>query len=499
MPPSESNDPAASVVFLVAQMLFCVVGINMCFGWWSVKQERVIKQPYSIPVAAVIVAATGDAAPQTKSVLLATTYGITLLQTLMGFLVSAVLLGFRSIAHRLVDRGSKTASTPAQGTSEAHRSSGSRPRLTVRDVPELLAMGFSNIFGSSLGYAAMRRLSYPISLTSKMCKMLPVMFVGFVWYHTRYPARKIVACFLITGGVIGFALWDQHSSPASASTATPSSSLLGLLLMVVNLLMDGYTNSTQDVLVKRHRWGGATLMMWTNLVSVVCVSCVLAVLECGAQPWTWLASSVDLLFSSLSRSSTSSAETGAVSTFSGALSILPFHDFSHFISFLVHCKEARHDLLLMSLLNAVGQLFIFHTISLFGTLAVTAMTLIRKSGSVLLSIYVHGHAVQPAQWAALSSIFVGIVAEGYSNVQDASRRQQRPPPALTSSSSAAAAARATPAPSSESVSVTPKPEIVFGEVVSPPIMSSSSSAAAVTESLSTTPVCAATVDARKLR
>jgi solute carrier family 35 (UDP-galactose transporter), member B1 len=490
-PSSSTPGHTTGVAFLIAQMLFCLIGINLCFGWWSVKQERVIKKPY-----AVMILHANAAAPQTEILFLTTTYGISLSQTMTGFLVSAMLLGFHSIVRQRTG-GRETASPPPTdaGNAEPAATYPGRPptttALTLHDAPVLLAMGFSNLFASSLGYAAMRHLSYPVTLTAKMCKMVPVMLVGSVWYHIRYPARKVVSCLVITGGVLAFALQDQRSHGSSdkraktgAAETTLSSSLLGAVFMLMNLLMDGYTNSTQDMLVKRHRWSGPLLMMWANLVSFVCALFVMVLLECGEQPWTWLCASVDLLFAALPRG----AAGGSVMKPTHArLSFVPFHDLSNFLGFLAHCEEARHDVLLMSLLNAVGQLFIFHTISLFGTLAVTAMTLVRKAGSVLLSIYVHHHSMQPSQWAALLTIFVGIVGEGYSNVQDASKRQQQQQQkerGLVESSQGAPLDGLSP-PSAR----TPPPASASAKVPRRTI-SSSSSTAMMTDSRSTTPVYA---------
>lgn len=509
-------------------MLLCVVGINVCFGWWSVKQERAITKPYFVAdadfaasVAALSARSARRAAAAKASapldrphpVYLSTVYGICLTQTLAGAFVSGSILCAQAVQRRVRERRAqalrhakknrraakpRAATTATARTSAKQSEEAQRTVLTRRDVSEMLALGFSNIFGTSLGYAAMRRLSYPVALTAKMCKMLPVMFVGFCWYGTRYSTRKMASCLLITGGVIAFFVLENRinatgavGTNGTASTNTTSavgksgggapakhagggapSSFLGMTLLLLNLLMDGYTNSTQDVLVKRHRWSGAPLMMWTNLVSSICAVCVLLMLEFGEELWYWLvsmardavaaalrspsASHAGLVASALQWISSvvpaaprtaAAAATSATAAVGVRESLVPFHDLSHFIAFLTHCPEARHDVLLLSLLNALGQLFIFHTISVFGTLALTAMTLLRKAGSVILSIVVHGHPVQGGQWASLGAVFVGVLGEGYVNIQEASLRQGR---------ATAAAKKAVPS-SSASASTSPSP------------------------------------------
>lgn len=177
------------------------------------------------------------------------------------------------------------------------------------DVYLLFLVGFTNVFATSLAYAAMRRLSFPVVLTMKMSKMIPVMVVGFCYHHTHYHTRKVLACLLITIGILTFYLLDESSYSQKtvprnserinykngnnamfntsigttsssnvssndilpsvdlldnlSSNATihnkpqllafyPSSGVIGLFLLLANLIMDGFTNSTQDVLVKKH-------------------------------------------------------------------------------------------------------------------------------------------------------------------------------------------------------------------------------------------------------
>ncbi|KAK7195637.1 UDP-galactose transporter [Novymonas esmeraldas] len=465
-----NRNAAVSKALLLAQMLLCVVGINVCFGWWSVKQERLITKPYFIEDAALAAAtaaaarghgihhtsaaAAAAAAPAGRphAVYISTVYGFSLAQAVAGVVVSAPLLGAMALLRRR-----QTPPRPPQeeqqrrgrarhggrggdaaGLARQSGGGGRRDAAVVgwRDVCEMLSVGFSNVFGSSLGYAAMRRLSYPVALTSKMGKMLPVMLVGFAWYKTRYPAKKVASCLLITVGIVAFFVLENRATTnaATASTSrsgassstTSSSSALGMALLLLNLMMDGYTNATQDVLVRRHSWSGATLMLWTNMASATCALAVLAALEVGERPW----SSLTAYWHDHTTTTTTAAAAAAA-----ARSVVPFHDLSNFFTLLAHCPEACHDVLLMSLLNAVGQLFIFHTISVFGTLALTAMTLLRKVGSVLLSIAVHGHHVQPAQWASLGAVLIGVVGEGYVNIQEASLRQSRAAAATSSSSS----------------------------------------------------------------
>lgn len=383
-----------SALMVISQMLICFVGISVCFGWWSVKQERVVSQPYY-----------KDVEKQTGQAMMSTLFGIGLCQTTTSTLIAIILITLSSARQCLIGRRS------VQG--------GKKPRFSRKDIVELIQIGFSNAFGTSLGYAAIRRLSFPVVLSMKMSKMLPVMVVGFVWHRTRYSWGKVASCLLITTGVLVFYLQENQA----AAKEGIRSSHLGLLLLVINLFLDGFTNSTQDVLVERHRWSGIRLMFWTNLMSSLWTVLLLLGLE-YVEP-ALHAGAAALSEMEISAGSPLAAVVSAVvRALVQAPSWITVRDLSTTVEFLHAYPEAMYDMIHMSLLNALGQLFIFQAISLFGTLSLTAMTLLRKCGSVLLSIFIHGHKVQPLQWAALGVIFTGVVGEGYINVTD--RTHHRP-------------------------------------------------------------------------
>lgn len=459
---SASTPTPPSKIFLLMQMLACATGVYVCFGWWSVKQERLIKKPYDCPTqpAAGLDAASSDATAGSMAppAYFSTAYGIVLCQSLAGVIISVMAL---SVANLFSLVRGKTTSHPRRSVRGANTSSGG---MTAIDFVDVAVMGLTNVLSSSFSYAAMRRLSYPVSLAAKMAKMLPVMLVGYFWHRTRYPTDKVVSCLLITAGVTVFYFIEQLAAPEGTATstrhATQSSSGTGLLLLLVNLCLDGYTYSTQDVLVKRRQWNGLQLMFWVNIASTICVALLLFSLEVGEQPVLWLLhhgiskDSLSLLWQQFRSGAGLWTTHGGVNFGTGAnlsgiaASLLPFRDFSRMTAFLSGCAEARNDLAAMSLSNVVGQLFIFHTISVFGTLTLTAMTLLRKTGSIALSIFVHGHQINGAQWMALGTVFAGVIWEGWINIQEASRKKRRlslpsappasstashPPPALSPS------------------------------------------------------------------
>eukprot|EP00658_Telonema_sp_P-2_P021063 TRINITY_DN18365_c0_g1_i2.p2 TRINITY_DN18365_c0_g1~~TRINITY_DN18365_c0_g1_i2.p2 ORF type:complete len:110 (-),score=30.57 TRINITY_DN18365_c0_g1_i2:431-760(-) len=55
---------------------------------------------------------------------------------------------------------------------------------------------------------------------------------------------------------------------------------------------------------------------------------------------------------------------------------------------------------------AVGNFFIFSLQAEFGSLTTTLTTTLRKLISVVLSVFLFGHSIQPLQWLAIAVVFL---------------------------------------------------------------------------------------------
>lgn len=78
------------------------------------------------------------------------------------------------------------------------------------------------------------------------------------------------------------------------------------------------------------------------------------------------------------------------------------------LEFLKTHPEALYDILLFCLCGAVGQNFIFLTISSFGALANTTITTTRKFMSILISSVWNGNTLSPEQWSGVGMVFSGL-------------------------------------------------------------------------------------------
>jgi len=79
---------------------------------------------------------------------------------------------------------------------------------------------------------------------------------------------------------------------------------------------------------------------------------------------------------------------------------------------------ARHprvwyDVLGFAICGAVGQVFIFYTLSTFSSLLLVTITVTRKMLTMILSVLWFGHTLGGKQWMGVGLVFGGIGAEAY--------------------------------------------------------------------------------------
>lgn len=224
-------------------------------------------------------------------------------------------------------------------------------------LPEYAVVSLSYLSAMLFSFTALRYMSYPMQALGKSCKMIPVMLMGVVIRKRRYKPREYLCVALVTLGVAMFS-WKSKKS------AVPNSPI-GFALLFGSLFMDGVTGPLQERLVARHAPTTHQLMFWQNLCSAV-----------------WLAVG-----------STLSGEA------QGAL------------DFVVRHPAVLSDIMLFSLVSAVGQNFIFYTVRNFNALIVTTITTTRKMFTVLLSIFVYEHVMVLRQWVGLVLVFIAIAWE----------------------------------------------------------------------------------------
>ena len=261
----------------------------------------------------------------------------------------------------------------------------------ARILIPLLLVSISSSLASPFGYASLAHIDYLTFILAKSCKLLPVMFLHLTIFRKRYPMYKYAVVLLVTVGVATFTLHHPGTSKKAANKSGSGSSLYGIFLLSINLLLDGLTNTTQDhVFTSPHlytRFSGPQMMVAQNVMSTVLTTVYLLLI-----PYVSANSTVHALLPLPISPSTGTELASA-------------------ISFMSRHPEALKHVLGFAACGAVGQVFIFYTLSQFSSLLLVTVTVTRKMLTMLLSVFWFGHSLHPWQWVGVGLVFGGIGAE----------------------------------------------------------------------------------------
>ncbi|KAK3333704.1 UAA transporter family-domain-containing protein [Cercophora scortea] len=252
-------------------------------------------------------------------------------------------------------------------------------------LPPLLLVAFTNALAAPFGYAALAHIDYITYTLAKSCKLLPIMFLHITLFQKRYPLYKYLVVAAVTSGVAVFTLHSgskrKHTSTHSGQTAW------GLLLLAINLLFDGLTNSTQDYIFSSFTYSGPQMMAANSLLSSVLTGTYLLL-----SPW--------LVHTPLGRWFGMDVASGGGGELAEAL------------AFMRRNPAAWWDVLGFALFGSVGQVFIFKTLSAFSSVLLVTVTVTRKMFTMILSVVAFGHRLSEMQWLGVGLVFGGIGVEG---------------------------------------------------------------------------------------
>jgi len=262
----------------------------------------------------------------------------------------------------LVERG-VNAAIAAVGVAALGASGLKIPYMDIFNsgISQMLAMAGSN--------EALRYVSYPTQVLGKSCKMVPVMAGGLLLGGKSYTLFEYLQVALITGGVVVFNFGGKSKAGGTDST-------YGLALIAFSLLMDMVTGGLQDKVKKSTKELNPSVkgakptmhesMLWTNVSG-----CLIA----------------------------------------GVLALLTGH-LSEGIAFCTRHPEVLTAILVYSLASAVGQNFIYYTVTEFGPLLLTTVTTTRKIFSTLFSVFRNPeNSLSGMQWGGCCLVFAGLLLD----------------------------------------------------------------------------------------
>jgi UDP-galactose transporter B1 len=190
------------------------------------------------------------------------------------------------------------------------------------------------------GFAALGHISYPTMVLGKSCKLVPVMLMNVVLYRRKFAPYKYLVVATVTAGITIFMY--MGNAPIKHKGATESS-LWGLFLLLINLILDGAVNSTQDEIFSRYRISGQQMMLWINTFSTLITTF--------------------LMFAPLPHIPTIHPGQGGVAEWASAMDYVRTH------------PDCIAPLAKFAFTGAIGQLFIFETLQHFGSLTLVYVRL----------------------------------------------------------------------------------------------------------------------------
>ncbi|KAH6571962.1 hypothetical protein BASA50_006748 [Batrachochytrium salamandrivorans] len=273
-------------------------------------------------------------------------------------------------------------------------------------------LAFISSIASPFGYAALKHIDYPTLVLGKSCKLIPVMLMNFLIYGRTFSMQKYLVVFLITLGVSCFMMLQPVDATKPSKGAVPSS-VIGISLLSINLLLDGAMNSIQDRIFSRFKVSGISMMVYVNLVSFALMGGYLLVAPYTneiAEALVHMGSPVMSLLSLESLQHLPVVKT----VMEGALLLNPHtNELWEAIAFCRQHPAVLSDIVLFGFAGALGQCFVYHTLENFGAIVLVTATVTRKMFSILISIRTFNHIVSPSQWAAVALVFFGICLEAF--------------------------------------------------------------------------------------
>lgn len=214
---------------------------------------------------------------------------------------------------------------------------------------------------------ALRHVSYPTQVVAKSCKPIPIMILGVLLGNKSYKLKKYLFVSTIVAGV---ALFMYKDTTTTMKSNISDMAILGSgeLLLLLSLTMDGLTGAVQERMKTQHKTKSVHMMYSMNLWS----TCFLAI----------------------------------ITIFTGEI--------WQFKSFVGRHSSIISDISLFSALSAIGQLFIFLTVTEFGPLACSILTTTRKFFTVLVSVFLFGNVLSNRQWIGSTLVFTGLALDSIS-------------------------------------------------------------------------------------
>ena len=222
----------------------------------------------------------------------------------------------------------------------------------------------SNTLSSWCQYEALKFVSFPTQVLAKASKVIPVMIMGKIVSRRTYPWHEYFTAALLS---VGVGLFLLAADPSAEKEHTTKTTFAGVVILLGYMMFDSFSSNWQSEVFSTYKVSSMQMMFGVNTFS-----CIFTV---GS-----------LLFRGV---------------------------FFSCITFLfMHTEFAVHAALL-SVCSAVGQLFIFNTIRMFGPIVFTLIMVTRQAMSIFLSCIFYHHVLTVQALFGVMVVFVALLLKTY--------------------------------------------------------------------------------------
>lgn len=238
---------------------------------------------------------------------------------------------------------------------------------------------FSNIMSSWFQYEALKYVSFPVQVLAKASKVIPVMLMGKLVSKRTYDWHEYATAVMISLGVSMFLL-TSNDALKGREVAT---SFSGLIILLGYLLFDAFTSNWQGELFRAYKMSSFQMMAGVNFFSVIFTS----------------------------------------------VSLIEQGGFVESVAFMARHPVFIYHSIVLSICSAVGQLFIFYTISQFGAVTFTIIMTVRQGFAILLSCIIYQHPVTVIGVIGIMVVFAAMFLRIHCS-QLNKKQKSTPPPSM---------------------------------------------------------------------
>jgi adenosine 3'-phospho 5'-phosphosulfate transporter B2 len=212
---NEWGEPEGTKEEVIQRAIFCAAGLNVCFVFWGLLQERMLTQPYN-----------GE--------YFVYSYGLVFLNRLGGLAMSGALVWYFKI------------------------------EFVKSPLWEYSFPSVANMLSSWCQYEALKYVSFPTAMLAKAFKVVPVMLMGKFMHNKSYESYEYGSAATVMFGLYLFLDSAEHidfKQNVFGEPETIKGAWCGVVLLLLFLAFDSFTGQWQARMFNIHKQMSPLQMM----------------------------------------------------------------------------------------------------------------------------------------------------------------------------------------------------------------------------------------------